>query len=292
MKLSFFAKAWAHSAGHDSHASDVAWWKLWSWSPLVLASLALISIVYATGWYQRHNLRKESQVSRWSTYAFASGMATLFVALVSPLDFYSEELNSVHMVQHTLIMMVAAPLIALGSPGYLALWVIPASAWKKIGRYQRFVSQTLRASRFGHPIAVSLLYAFTLWIWHVPVLYEAALRDQRVHDLQHVAFFAASYLFWRVLFDPYGRRILNAGAGVLYLFATSMHAMILGVLMALSPAAWYSHYAKTAPHYGLSALQDQQIAGYIMWMPAGTTYVVALIILVARLVRQEKQCKP
>jgi putative membrane protein len=125
------------------------------------------------------------------------------------------------------------------------------------------------------PLIMCGLYAAVLWVWHLPVLYEAALRNRWIHEIQHLMFFIVACMFWRVLIDPLARLRLSYGAGVIYLFATSLHATVLGVFLALAPRPWYGDYIGRTEAWNLSALEDQQLAGLIMWMPACMIYALA-----------------
>lgn len=130
-----------------------------------------------------------------------------------------------------------------------------------------------------HPVPLGAVYALALWAWHLPLLYESALRHAAVHDVQHLMFFGAACLFWRGLLDPLSRFRLDGGTAVLLLFATTLHSTVLGVLMTLAPAPWYAEYVGRTQWWGLSPLEDQQLAGLIMWMPACVPYVVAAAAL-------------
>jgi putative membrane protein len=274
------SKALAHSVG----GPQAEWWKLWNSSPVIVISLGLIGAIYVHG-YSRLKQKglDRQQVRKSQTWAFGVGMLSLVLALLSPIDPLSDFLAWVHMLQHSLLMMVAAPLIAWSSPAHLSLWSLPARVWHVLARIKRWAPASLRR-RLGRPLAIWTLYSVTLWFWHVPYLYEAALHNSFVHDLQHLSFFVTSYFFWKLLIDPYARSALLPGLGLIYIFVASLHAMILGILMALSPVPWYEFYVETAPFYGLSALRDQQLAGLIMWMPAGSTYVVVSIFLLLKLI--------
>lgn len=271
-----FPDAWAHAP--EQHLDRLGWMS-WNFSLPILASLLVFSVVYLQGWRRMRARRRSActRLSHWNGLSFAFGMATIFVALVSPIDALSDVLAWVHMLQHTLLMMVAAPLVAFGAPGQMALWALPV---------KRNLARIFRWLRFSRPLLAWILYAITLWIWHLPLLYEAALADPLIHDLQHLAFFGSSFLFWRVLLEPYIGDRFHPGTGIVYLFVSSIHAMMLGVLMALSPTVWYRPYESRAPLYGFSALEDQQLAGYIMWMPAGLTYVIVAAVLLTRLLRE------
>ena len=144
--------------------------------------------------------------------------------------------------------------------------------------------------RVLQPVFLWLVYGLTLWTWHLPALYQAALRDQGIHDLQHICFFAVSCVFWRVLLDPLKRLRFSRAWGIIYLFTTSLHATLLGVFMALSPRVWYPDYETTVPAWNLSALEDQQLAGLIMWMPACAVYaLVAAVLFVTWVEERVKQ---
>lgn len=270
--------AFAH--GGIAHA-DGAWWLHWNWDPVILSSLALLAGLYLFGVRRLWRLGGAGRgISRRQAIAFALGILTLFAALVSPIDLMSDELSSVHMVQHMLLMMVAAPLVVLGNAAYALLWATPDRCSTIVREGLRRIA-AWRAPRYllWQPLLMWSLYAVTLWIWHLPALYQAALRDQLVHDLQHLAFFVSACLFWRVLLDPLSRWRLSRGLGVLYLFTTSLHASVLGVYMALSPRVWYGDYIGRTEVWGLKPLEDQQLAGVIMWMPACTLYAIAATAL-------------
>lgn len=268
------APAWAHDAA--GHAG-------WTLDAHLLIGLGLIGGVYASGvavLWRRAGIGRG--VAQWQAGAFASGWLVLVVALVSPLADLAEQLGSAHMVQHLLLMLVAAPLLVFGAPGFAALWALPPRWRQRFARWWRRDSGA-RGSflALSQPLMAWLIYLVVLWAWHLPTLYEAALHNPLLHDLQHILFVAGAGLLWWVVLNPMGQIRLARGAGVIYLFATSMHAMALGVFMTLAPTAWYPTYETTAPAWGLAALEDQQIAGAIMWMPAALVYVsLAALIFV------------
>lgn len=265
--------ALAHDAAHPSSS-------LWNLDPLLLATLLLTATLYTLGLRRLWRAAGRGRgISQRQAAAFAASIALLLVALVSPIDGLSDQLNWVHMVQHMTIMMLAAPLFVLGSPALAALWALPLHARRRVGGVLRgAAAHRVRRYLLWQPVALWALFAFTLWVWHLPTLYEAALRHPRLHDLQHIAFFLSSCLFWRVLLDPLSRLRLSPALGVLYLFTTSLHATFLGVFMALAPRAWYRTYESTAPAWNLSAVEDQQLAGFIMWMPACMVYAIVAAV--------------
>jgi len=271
----------AHSDGHQD--LSMPWWTQWNSSSIIIFSLSLIFLLYGLGWVrQKKRFPHLKKFSYWQGGVFILAILTLVTSLLSPVDIYSDFLSWVHMLQHTLLMMVAAPLFAIASPSYMSQWSIPAAFWRKWWLWKWWGKKTF-SNFWVKPTQLVVLYGLTLWIWHIPSLYEEALHTAWVHDLQHISFFLTSYWFWMILIDPARKTPLRPELGLMYLFVTSIHSMVLGVLMALSPTVWYEPYLVTAPQFGWDPLKDQQVAGLIMWMPAGITYLIAAIILFLKL---------
>jgi cytochrome c oxidase assembly factor CtaG len=134
------------------------------------------------------------------------------------------------------------------------------------------------------PVGAWTLHAVALWAWHVPVLFEAALADDAVHVAQHACFFASALFFWWSVFARGARR---AGASVASVFTTMMHTSALGALLTFAPTPWYAHYAETSA-FGLSALEDQQLGGLVMWVPGAFAYLVAGLAIVAASLNQRR----
>lgn len=266
-------------------------WMTWIWPPTVWVPLLLAAILYGRGLvalWTRAGIGRG--VPRWRAAAFAAGLWAIVVALMSPVAYVSESLLSVHMVQHLILLLIAMPLVVMGAPLLVMLWGLPVRWRKAVAR--RWVSaRSFRSAwdALSQPLVVWALYAIALWMWHLPTLYEAALNNSYVHDVQHAAFMATAGLLWWVILSPMGRVRLNPGAGVLYLFTTSLHATALGVFITLSPVAWYGHYAETVAQWNLSVLEDQQMAGAIMWMPACLVYIGAAALLFLSWMRESER---
>ena len=226
-------------------------------------------------------------VSRAQVAAFAAGVATLYIAL-EWLHELSEQLFAVHMIQHELLMLVAAPLVAIASPLVVYLWVLPAAS-------RRGVMLTLRRpivvavwSAVTAPAVVWLLHAVALWTWHLPALYQAALGSELVHVAQHLSFFVTAVLFWWGLaHGRYGR--IGYGAAVVYVFATAVHSGVLGALLTFSPRVWYPIYANTTAAFGYTPLEDQQLAGLVMWVPASVIFVAGGLLFFAAWLRESER---
>ncbi len=279
----------AHGAEiHPGHQGR--WWAAWNWAqPVVVTNLSILTAVYAFGLsrlWKRGGFGKTVPVRQ--AVLFAAGMASLFLALVSPIDVFSEELAWMHMIQHMILVGVAAPLLVLGTPFLVSLWAFPLPWRRAYGRMKQRVESWKPARYFfWQPLVTWLLFALVLWIWHLPPLYEATLYNDLFHDFQHFSFVAVACLFWRVLLDPVSRLKLSRGLGVVYLFLTSLHATLLGVFMTLAPKAWYPFYETRAPRWNLTALEDQQVAGLIMWMPACMVYAVVAALLLGLWLRDD-----
>jgi putative membrane protein len=264
-----------------------------AWSSELLAALGLATIASSYGLGLARLWRSAGVghgVRRWQAGSFVAAIATLAAALLSPIARWSEALLGVHMVQHLLLMLVAAPLLVASSPALACAWALPRPWRIGLARAWAALRPSPPLQRLAwHPLIAWLSFALVLWIWHLPRLYQAALLHPRVHDLQHLAFFAAACLYWRVMFDPLGRSRLGPAAVVVYVFTTSLHGMLMGVLLALSPRLWYPHYAGTTASWGWTAIEDQQIAGFIMWMPACALYAaIAVGVLAVSLHRAEQ----
>lgn len=262
----------------------------WNWDPYVISSLLLLVSAYGKGYL---NLKKKKKLLSREVLFFSLSILVLFTALISPVDVWSDELQSWHMIQHMLIMMLAAPLFVLAIPLYVYLWSLPVSFRHRIKPLYRWL--------YGHksgwyflwqPVLLWSVFAFTLWIWHLPRFYEAALNKEWLHDIQHISFFITSCLFWRVLLDPIHRFKMGRALGIFYLFATTLHATLLGVFMTLSPKLWYDFYLKKTHAWNMSALEDQQLAGLIMWMPACTIYVLMTVYIFILWSKEEMTTNP
>jgi cytochrome c oxidase assembly factor CtaG len=177
----------------------------------------------------------------------------------------------------------------LGDPAAATLWALPLGARRAVGgawKRSRAAQALWRALR--HPVTAWTLHVVALWLWHLPRLYERALRDPAVHVLEHLAFFVTALLFWWVLADRASRRRMGSGVALLYLFAAALQSTALGAWMSFAREPWYRAHARTALAWGLTALQDQQIAGLIMWVPAGFAYLAAVAAIVVPLLREAR----
>lgn len=253
-------------------------WSAWTVAPIVVVGLAAGAWCYWRGiralWRRAGSGRS---VRRWRVAAFAGGMLAVAVALLSPIDTVGSSLFAVHMTQHLLLVLVAAPLIVLGEPLMVALWALPVDARRAVGRAWRGASAAQALWRaLTHPVTAWTLHVVVLWLWHMPRLYDAALRDSAVHELEHASFFLTALLFWLVLLDRRRHR-LRLGVASFYLFAAGLQGTLLGALLTLARHPLYAGHLATTAAWGRTPLEDQQLAGLIMWIPAGIVYFGALV---------------
>jgi putative membrane protein len=250
----------------------------WTFDPFVTIPLALSGGLYATGvvrLWARAGIGES--VRRWQAACFAAGWLSLLVALVTPLHEVSEHLFTAHMVQHELLVAVAAPLLALSRPVVAILRALPRSWRENFCRHGGTGWVSVLWRWLTRPLDATLLHGAAIWIWHIPALFDAAVTDEVVHRLQHLSFLATALLFWWALFR--GSRN-HLGVGAFHIAFTMVHTSILGALIALSPRILYLAQTKDAPAFGLTPLEDQQIGGLIMWVPMGTIYAAIALAMI------------
>jgi putative membrane protein len=186
------------------------------------------------------------------------------------------------MGQHLMLVVVAAPLLVFGLPHATPLWALPGAARRAIGiRLRR--SRPIRSGWriLSKPLVVWALHTAALWVWHLPSLYQAALVDGVVHAAEHASFFGTAILFWWTVVVSGARGRLDRGVGVLYVFTMAMQSGLLGALMTFSPVPWYPIYGASVRAWGLTPIEDQQLAGLIMWIPTGLAYTAVALALFA-----------
>ncbi|MGV7210676.1 cytochrome c oxidase assembly protein [Oxalobacteraceae bacterium A2-2] len=250
----------------------------WGAEPWVLACLLLSVLLYAAGWLRLKSRSRRGQPLRRAQAAwFAVGSLSLAVALASPLDGAGGVSFAAHMVQHEVLMIVAAPLLVQGRPLGVWAWGLPRGLVRRLGAGLRSRPWQLAWRQLTRPLHAWLLHFAALWLWHVPALFQAALLHPAVHAMQHASFLFSALLFWWAVLDNHHGR----GAALAFLFTTMLHTGALGALFAVSGQVWYPAYGGSAAQYGLSALEDQQLGGLIMWVPGGLAYVIAGLMLCA-----------
>jgi putative membrane protein len=253
----------------------------WSFEPGVVLPLAVAGWLYVRGiralW---RSAAPGRGVRGREVTAFGLGWLALAIALVSPVHRWGEALFSAHMVQHELLMAVAAPLLVLGRPLIPWLWALPAGWRRPVGRLASAPPVRSGWQGLTHPGVAWTLHAVAIWGWHLPALFQATLRSETVHALQHASFLGTGLLFWWTVLERRHGRLGWPGA-VIALFTTAVHTGLLGALLTFSNRLWYPIYAPATAAWGLTPLEDQQLAGLIMWIPGGLAYLIAALALLA-----------
>ena len=259
----------------------------WSFDPQVILPLAILAIGWIVAVRRVDAAHSTNPVPRGRTIAFLSGLFAIAIALQSGIERYDTVLFSVHMVQHILLTLVAAPLIALGAPVTLALRVASPRARRR-WLLPILHSRPLRV--LAHPVVAWLLFAGVMWAAHFSPLFDLALENRLVHDLEHALFLGAALLFWwpAVGADP-GPWRLSHPARLMYVFLQMPQNTFLAVIILNAQAVLYPHYATLVRPWGPSALEDQQIAGSLMWIGGDALFIAAMAAVIAGWMLHEKR---
>jgi putative membrane protein len=274
---------WAHDeVGAIAHGPS-------PWDVTVMLLLVAAGAMYLLGTLRLH--RRGARVRTIERAAFWIGWVAMFAAVAPPMDAAAAAAFSAHMAQHELLMLIGAPLMIVGRPILPWLWALPdrirpAAA----GGLQNSVLTTLWRS-LTLPAIAWALHGAVVWTWHVPALYEAALRSEAVHAAQHATFVGTAVLFWwGLVYGRYGRAAY--GASALFVFVTMIHTGALGALFAFSTSSYYPLYVRRASAAGIDAVADQQLAGLYMWVPSGLVLTVfGLALMLAWLSESERRAR-
>jgi putative membrane protein len=249
----------------------------WTFAPIVLIALLGYAVVYGLRWRtaRREGGARAAPVGR--AILWGTGVAALFVALISPLDVLGEQFATFHMLQHLLIADIAPICFTLG----LTKWILRPIT-RKIHRLER------AAGPFGHPAFGVVAYVTAMWAWHVPALYDAALANAYVHTLEHLSFGAAGLLYWWHLLSPIRTRLRLGGMGpIMYMASTKIIVGFLGILLAFAPDLLFS-YDWRGSKWGLDAIDDQHVAGLVMALEQSIVMGIALAWLFFRMLSESE----
>jgi putative membrane protein len=248
------------------------------WDVAALTMLVVVGGLYASGSVDL--ARRGAMPPRFEATSFAIGWCAMAAAILPPLDAAAVQLFSAHMSQHELMMLVGAPLLTAGRPLPKVLGGLPPGARVLAAHVLQSAPAAGAWRALTMPVVAWVLHGLAVWVWHVPALYQLAVRNEGVHALQHAMFVGTAVLFWwGVLYGRYGRA--GYGAAAFFVFLTVVHSGMLGAAVALAPSPLYPDYAASSHAHGVDPLADQQLAGLIMWIPAGLILTVLGIGLFA-----------
>ncbi|MGB7730416.1 MAG: cytochrome c oxidase assembly protein [Candidatus Acidiferrum sp.] len=266
----------------------------WSFPLLLTFAVVLSGFLYLRGW--RH-LRSVSitVIPSWRAGSFVLGLFLIWVALGSPLAVFDEELLTVHMIQHLLLMTIAPPLVLLGAPVMPLLHGLPRQFVQAIlGPVLRSRPAPHIGRMFSQPAVCWLAAAAALVGWHVPSVFALALQSEPWHVVEHACFLASGLLFWWPVIQPWpSAPTWPRWSMPFYLFLATVPCDILSAFLTFCDRVVYGFYLSTPNHFGISALEDQQCAGALMWTCVTIIYLLAATIIATGLLstRSSQDCQ-
>ncbi|MCK9487199.1 MAG: cytochrome c oxidase assembly protein [Dehalococcoidia bacterium] len=246
------------------------WWQAWNFDPHLLLPVGLMAFFYLRG-LTRWPARSRDH-SPWRTASYLAGLVLVVLLYESPLDRLGEHHFSLHMVQHSLAVMIVPPLILLGAPTTPVLRGLPRG-FRKAVVTPALNSRILQAvwGFLTQPVIAILLFSATMWAWHLmPGWYDRALNDRFVHDIQHVSFLVVGLIFWWNIVDPAPRRSrVPMGLRIVYFYGAMVPKHFLAAMITFADFVFYPTYEQVRLFLPGSPLQDQQLAGLLLWVPFG-----------------------
>jgi cytochrome c oxidase assembly factor CtaG len=248
--------------------------------PLVLAPALVAAALYARG-YAALARRMPDRFGPWRIVSFMAGSAVMLIAASPVLDELSHALLQAHMSQHMMLMLIAPPLLWMGAPVAPILLGLPKAIRHSVALALAWRPIRGSITRLTHPIPSWTLFVIVFWGWHAPALYDLALESDVWHHVEHACFIGTALLFWRpvVLAWP-ARSPWPRWAMVPYLVLADMQNNVMAAIFTFSDRVIYPAYAAVAGNTGASALEDQTIAGLIMWVPGSLLFLVPVVWLV------------
>lgn len=258
---------------------------------LAVAYVAICAVLYALGGRGRGTPLRQEPLRVASFYL---GLATIVIALDSPIDYYADTLFWVHMIQHILLLTVAPPLFLLGRP-WPRMWrALPLEVRTAVGRGVARSRFTAPLRAVARPLPAFILFNAVIIGWHIPPAYNATLTSNAIHQVEHAMFFFFGLLFWARVIDPGPLRPrLIWPARVAYAVGAMVVGWVLAIILVLAPHPLYAHYASLIHRPGgISALTDQQLAGGVMWVPGSLAYTITLIVGFYRWMEADSKAPP
>ncbi len=254
---------------------------VWNFEPVVVAPVIGTAAIYLRGW-RVASRRMPARFAVRHLVATMAGLATIVLALDSPLDALNGLLLQAHMTQHLLLMMVAPPLLWMGAPVAPMLLGLPRPVRRRVAMALSAPQVRAVAHVLTDPVVGWTAFVVSFWAWHVPVLYDLALNSERWHEVEHACFFLTGVLFWRPVILPWpSRSPWPRWAMIPYLALVDLQNSALSAILTFSDRVIYPFYDTVSRPWGLSALDDQAIAGVIMWVPGSLFLLLPMVWLVA-----------
>ncbi len=277
------APAAAHGAAADSPSFPSVLLE-WRFDPLALGLILAAAAIYLWAVRRVNRAHPGNRQPTYRSWLFLLGLAAIGVALLSPIEVYEGSLFSVHMVQHMLLQLLAAPLLLAGAPITLSL----RASGPRLRRALLVVLRSRIVHVLSFPVIAWLLFAAANWGWHFSVLYDDALENPLLHHLQHASFLAVALLFWwpAIGADPSPWRMPHP-VRLFYLFLAMPQNSFLGVALLQAPQVLYSHYVTNLRSWGASPLEDQQLGGVIMWVVGDLAFLAGMAVVVVVWMRHE-----
>lgn len=259
----------------------------WDWRPEIVIVLVTLGALYTLGWVRLRRQSTRRQLATWlRLFSYMSGLAVLALSLLSPIDRLGGQLFFMHMLQHMLSIMIAAPLLLLANPFPFMVWSLPESWRPRVAGLFAGPSGFRRVLAASTRPFIAWLAFLTIYLgWHDSTLYNLALRVDWVHDIQHITFFGAAMLFWWHVIGAaphiHGKR--SGWASIAYLIGVIPPNMAVAVTIAFASNVIYTYYLSAPRIWGFTALEDQMISGAIMWIPGSMMFLLAALIVLARM---------
>ena len=265
----------------------------WSFAPLPMLTLALATFFYWRGWRQLHR-QIPHRFPRWRLVAFLTGMASLFLAIASPLDAFAGMLLQVHMIQHLLLMMVAPPLLLLGAPWLPLLCGLPRRLVRDgLGPFLVWPALKNFGHRLTHPVVGGIAFIAASLLWHLPPLYELALRSRSWHEVEHACFLGSALLFWWPVVQPWpGRAHWPRWTMIPYLLIADLQNTALAAFLTFYDRPLYPTYAAAPRLWDISVLNDQAAAGVIMWVPGSLAFLIPVALITVQILTGRRGVRP
>jgi putative membrane protein len=251
----------------------------WTFSPGVIAAVAVLGFLYVRRWRAARREAGPAAAPGWRLACFLGGLTLILAALVSPIDYLGEQLFVMHMVQHLLLLDLSSILLIVGLTR-----VILRPVTRKVQALER------AAGPIASPIFAVFAYVGGMYLWHVPALYDAALEHAGIHALEHITFAVIGGLYWWHLLSPIRSRHRLGGLGpVAYMFSAKIAVGLLGILLTFSPDSLYSFYDNRPDYWGMSATTDQNVGGAVMALQQSIVMGIAMVVLLMRALSESER---